>query len=87
MTNLYMNWTQLKTKHIAEGLEFKYANQGTRWQIYLIDSADAYITYLPSQAALNDPNFIGNRTSLQADLTDWDTNHKSNANETTGVAD
>lgn len=87
MTNIYQTWTQLKTKHTSEGMELKYADQSSRWQIYVIDGADAYITYIPSQITLNSPTFIGDLSGLQADLNDFNNNHKAEAQATTGVED
>ena len=83
-----MEWSELKAKHIGEGLEFKYCYENGRLQIYILDGADAYICYLPTQITLDSPAFISdNKTNLQADLTDFETNHKSDATETNGVKD
>ena len=84
MANIYMSWSELLNKHTTEALEFYYHEFDHRIQIYLIDSGDTFIHYMPTQSALDDPNTVGGN---QADLDDWENNHKSEATETQGVND
>lgn len=88
MTNVYMNWTQIKAKKTGEELIFYYHKESVRWQIYLLDGNDAFICYLPTQETLDNPAFItDNKTGLQSDLNDFNDNFKSGATETEGAKD
>ncbi len=88
MTNVYMTWEQIKTKKIADELDFFYHEEGIRWQIYLLDGSDAFICYLPTQGTINAPGFICDDSSqCETDLTDFNDNYKSGATETSGVKD
>ena len=89
MTNIYMSWTQLKTKKTSEGLNLYYHQQDSyRIQLYLLDGADAYICYLATQKTLDSEGFIADdKTGLQTDLNDFNDNYKSSATETQGVKD
>jgi len=90
MTNVYLKWAQLKNKHLTEGIELKYSPEPNRWQIFILESPDVFICYLPTQSTLNSPTFYATTTekaSLQADLDDFENNHKNDAEETSGVSD
>jgi hypothetical protein len=88
MANVQMTWSEILNKHVVEGLEFRYHEFSNRWQIYLLDGLDAYITYLPTQMILDSPTFVADdKVLLQTNLADWISNHKTSAIQTNGVDD
>jgi len=88
MSNIYMTWTQLKTKKNAEGKTLYYHQNEWNWQIYVLDGPDVYIHYIPRPDKFSEMVIdSANQTQAQADYDDFNTNYKANAIETEGVAD